>query len=317
MAVDYNWLFSYYNPCGSNCGTSTGSICTGRVYVNVFNRDNEAIDFNASPKVFDIFDMGEDKFRKFLSEHAERTHYHYGLVHCSELDIPDNPYGEDYVVEYWCECVSGTANRDTDKLVKVERITWGADRVHESRLDISQVTTIAELTGIQVFVQEKAGTDNVPDSWGEYLSLPENFCCDTFTNPSSGYSGGSLGECFNTICEKIGNWPDTIAGPQYVSHAAMSYDSENEFLHIACWLELDGALQLDPLSFQVVMIDSDGNEIINVTGDEADLEDGFGVFFKQVADVALTPDETYFATVTINDAEDNPHISGIGPVAWD
>lgn len=317
MAVDYNWLFSYYNPCGSQCGTSTGSICTGRVYVNIFNRDNEAIDFNASPKIFDIFNQTDDKFRKFLTTHAERTHYHYGLVHCSELEIPDNPYGEDYVVEYWCECVSGSPDRDADKLVKIERITWAADRVHESRLDISQVTSIAELAGIQVFVQEKAGTDNVADSWGEYFSNADNFCCDTLANPISGYSGGSVGECLNSICEKIGSWPSSISGPQYVSHCAMSYDSEEEFLHLACWLELDGELQLDPLSYSVTMIDSDQNVIFTISGDEADLVDGMGVFFKQIADIALTPDETYFATVTINDASDDPHTSGVGPVAWD
>lgn len=317
MAVDYNWLFSYYNPCGGGCGTSTGSVCTGGVYINVFNRDSEAIDFVASPKVLDVFDKTASKFRKSLVEHSERTQYWEGMVHCSELDIPDNGYGEDYTVEYWCECVSGVQDRDTDKLVKVERVIWATDRIHESRLDISQVVSIAELTGLQVFVQPKAASDAVADSWGEHFSVADNFCCDTLANPISGYSGGSAGECLASICEKIGEWPIGIAGPQYVSHAGVSYDSENQFFHIVAWLELDGQLQLDPLSFTFIMIDGSGNEIINLSGDGADLVSGFGVFTKQAADIELTPDETYYAIITINDDEDIAHASSIAIPAWD
>lgn len=317
MAVDYNWLFSYYNPCGGTCGSATGNICTGRVYTTVLNRDNEAIDFDASPKVFDVYDASDDRFRKFLTTHAERSRYWYGLVNCSELDIADNPFGEDYAIEYWCECISGTPDREADKLVKVDRVVWAADRVHESRLDISREQNIAALAGLATFTQQKSSSDSVSGSWGEYFANADNFCCDTTEAIFSGFTGGNIGECFNSICDKIGNWPENIAETNYVCHAAFSYDTVTQFVNAACWLEKDGDLQLEPLSYQLQMIDSDGNVIFNVSGDQTDLQVGFGVFFTQIANIDLVPDETYFAMITINDEDDNPHVSGVGPVAWD
>lgn len=316
MAVDYSWLFSYYNPCGGDCGTATGNICTGRVYVNVFNRDNEAIDMNASPKIFDEFDASESRFRFFLTTHAERTRYHFNSIHCSQLDIENNPYGEHYTAEYWCECISGSPDRDRDKLVKIERVTWANDRVAESRLDISQEQNIALLTGLQVFTQEKAGTDAVPDSWGEYLSDSNNFCCDTLVDMFSGFTGANVGACLQSICNKVGNWPDVMAGTQWICHTAIGYDTVQQMVHITAWLEKDGELQTTPLSMQYVLIDSDGDEIINISGDENDLQE-LGVFFKQVGGVELTPDEVYFAVITINDEDDEPHVSAASPVAWD
>lgn len=312
MAIDYNWLFSYYNPC-----TAGSDFCSGRTYVQVFNRDNEAIDFAASPKSFDTYSASDNRFAKFLTSHAERTHYRYGLVNCSELDIPDCPIGEDYTVEYWCEAISGTRSRVNDKLVKIERIVWAADRVHESRLDVSREAAIAQLAGLAVFTQLKSSSDSVPDSWGEYLSDPATFGADTTTNMFSGFTGANIGACFQSICNKIGNWPDTMAATNWVCHAGFSFDTVLSVMNLVCWLEKDGDVQLDPLTYQINMIDSDGNVIFNVTGNVADLQAGYGAFFKQVSGVTLVPDETYYALVTINDVDDNPHVSAVAPVAWD
>lgn len=312
MAIDYNVLFNYYSPC-----TGGSDFCSGRVYVNWFNRDNEAIDFAAAPKVFDTYTATDARFRKFLTTHAERTHYHYGMVNCSELDIPDCPIGEDYTIEYWCEAILNSPNRAIDKLVKIERIIYAADRVHESRLDVSREAAIAQLAGLAVFTQSKASSDSTSGSWGEYLADPDTFGADTITNIFSGFSGSNVGTCLQSICNRLGNWPDVMAGVNWVVHSGISFDTVLSVINLSVFLEKDGDLQLDPLTFQATLIDSDGNVIFNVVGDSSDLQPGYGVFFKSISGISLVPDECYFMVVTVNDVDDNPHISGVSPVAWD
>lgn len=321
--ANYNLLLDYYEvcPCVDTDGDTScsGCLCTGRVYASLFNRDNEAMDWDGSPlAVFDTYDKTDDRFRKFMDDAAgrgdERTRYWQALVDCTTLDLPDNPYGEHYEVEFWCEAINGVPDRDADRLLGVRPITWANDREHESRIDVVREENIAQLSALAVYQTAKdAITDATAGSWGKFLS--DELMAQVVTQP--------VGD--TTVGDILVHIDDTVTalsaadggGPQWLSQTMMGYDSETQIVTMTSWLEKDGALQFDLLGLNVMLVDGDGNAVFTVAGTAGEFNNTAGCFFKEVASVQFIPDATYFLITICTDSEGEIHASGSAPVAWD
>ena len=108
--------------------------------------------------------------------------------------------------------------------------------------------------------------------------------------------------------------PDEPAGARYEALGSLSYDQETNRIGIMAWLEKDGELQTTALSATVRMVDSTETEIFSKTITPIGAD---GQFADEYVGDPLSPDETYFLTVSITDAASAIHISASSPVTWD
>lgn len=282
----YNLLLDYYKSEEVN-----PAVFTGRVYCLVLDRSHQAINFSiAAPYQFSAYLKSlHTAFVRPLPQHAQRTKYYYDLVSADDLDIPDCPYGEQYITEIWAEQVSGSPNRDNDYLLQTKDFIWVSGYLSEHRISVKQEDDIID----GIFSKMISGV---------YTDL------ETF--------GGMV----NSIYEKTSNLPDDPASAVWVCHFAVAYDHSQSILRIAAWLERNGEKYSDSTNLEVIIIDSSETEIINASDSNFIASGEFqGVIFKQFPTITLNPDETYAAVIKITDGETPPveHISGAAPITWD
>ena len=108
--------------------------------------------------------------------------------------------------------------------------------------------------------------------------------------------------------------PNEPATARYEALGSLSYDQETNRIGIMAWLEKDGELQTTALSATVRMVDSTEAEIFSKTITPIGAD---GQFADEYVGDPLSPDETYFLTVTITDAASAVHKSASSPVTWD
>lgn len=325
---DYNLLLDYYHSgdVAGNAYATSGSFTvpvsppplpTGRVYACIFNRSHQAIKFNmASPYIFSTYlKSAHNDYIRVLSQHAERTRYFSDTVHCTALNIDGNPYGECYEIELWAELISGTPDRNVDRLLQTKPFTWVSGRVAESRIDISQEENIANLAAAAVFNQDdsilvSAAAGSV-GRWF-YSELPLSISGNVFGIAASGFTDpNTIGGRINAIYtqEAVNNW---------VSHVGMSYDSSQTTLRFICWLEKNGEVYRSPQSITIIIIDSTDTEIASITAVDFISSGNFdGYIFKELTGISLDPDQTYAAIISITDDDAVVHTSGAAPITWD
>lgn len=95
------------------------------IYAILHALDGDALDFSSSLATMLPFDGDHERFGLDLTEGSSRTNFFMSLL-ASGVDylLPDSSPGVPYSVEYWATAASGTKDRSTDSLLKVEDYPW-------------------------------------------------------------------------------------------------------------------------------------------------------------------------------------------------
>lgn len=118
------------------------------------------------------------------------------------------------------------------------------------------------------------------------------------------------------VTENLALLPPNPASANFTAHASFSYDTASNRIGVLIWLERDGAVQLDALECSYELVDSDENVVASGTGNTINAR---GEFQLQATPNPenIVPDETYYAKITVMDADSVLHSSGAGVITWD
>lgn len=311
MAFDS--LLLEYDVIDCICGASatSGTITAGATtphgyYVVIHSEDFKAVKNTPAPYTLQSFSKSlQNQFAFDLTQDPERTRHYYKQIACSDLDIPNNPYGEWYEYEVWGRSASGTYNRDTDKLLKVEKFSWVGRRA-ESRLDISQEQSIAVLAGIAFPLTDKDSTDNISGTWGAFFAEQTDLV--VFFD--------QIAPMISAIQAKTMLIGDSVAETQWSAIVNAAYDSQNSRMQIVAWAEKDGQLYLSTTTCLLTVRNSSGDVVISRSYTPTP-NPGTGQFSFSIEDLTLSPDEAYYAVITITKADTNTITSAAAFITWD
>lgn len=98
------------------------------VYAILHAFNGKALDFSAPLATMLPFDGDHARFGIVLTEDPIRTGY-FQIQQASGSDylLTDSEPGIPYTVEYWATASSGTRNRSTDSLLKIEEFPWAGN----------------------------------------------------------------------------------------------------------------------------------------------------------------------------------------------
>lgn len=298
--------------CGASATSGTVSTITPGAtapygyYVVIHSEDFKALKNTPAPYTLQSFTKSlQSQFAFDLTQDPQRTRHYYKQIACSDLDIPNNPYGEWYEYEVWGRSASGTYNRDNDKLLKVEKFSWVGRRA-ESRLDISQEQSIAVLAGIAFPLTDKDSTDNVSGTWGAFLAQQTDFT----------FYFDQIAPVISAIQAKTALIGESVAETQWSAIINAAYDSQNSRMQIVAWAEKDGQLYLSTTTCLVTVYNSDLDVVISRSHTPAP-NPGTGQFTFSIEDLLLSPDEAYYAVVTITKSDTTTITSAAAFITWD
>lgn len=100
------------------------------------------------------------------------------------------------------------------------------------------------------------------------------------------------------------------------AHISATYDSENLTLRFMAHLDSNGELIINPTQCQIVVTDSAGNDVINVT-DNVYLVNHAGIYSIEVPNINLANDRVFVAKAIITDADGISHTTVSYLNTWD
>lgn len=115
----------------------------------------------------------------------------------------------------------------------------------------------------------------------------------------------------NCYGRAVGIFTDEV---RYEAQVAISLDHETSTLRITAWLERNGVMQESLASCRLVITDRDGTDVLDDLKITTVL--GHTGIFAWEAVVALDPDESYSAVVTIVDVNAVAHVSASAVLTW-
>lgn len=306
LLLEYDELTCVCGASSTSSTTTVGYTAPFGYYAVIHSEDFKAVKNNPAPYTLQAFDKSiQNQFAFDLTQDPQRTRHFYKQILCSDLDIANNPYGEWYEYEVWGRAASGISDRTNDKLVKVERFTWLGRRA-ESRLDISQEQSMAVLAGIAFPLTDKESTDDVSGTWGAFLAQA-NDCEDFFDQ---------MLPIVSAIQAKTDLIGDSVAETQWTAIINSSYDSENHRCTLLTWVEKDGRLYTAVASCLVTIYNSDLEVVLSRTF-TPDPVPSSGQMTFSVEDIVLSPDEAYFAVVTVTKSDTTTVTSAGAFITWD
>lgn len=292
----------------------------GRIYAMIFEPiTNKALQFSGSiPYTLQAFDGDQGAFARVLPATPNRNKHYGEVISCTAFTLPDVGYGHYYTIEYWSEAASGAMNREDDYFLGTDRLTWLEDRRAESRLDLSQEIDLAERCGIYVWDYLKS-LATTPNSMGELIGgFPSTFAGLLLQKLIQSGSSPALTATFQDILldiwEDVARLPDNPAQARFESFCSTVYDTELARISFMCWLEKDGALQLNATKAEVKMRSVNGDVLAHLSSTTIGAD---GQFTFHADGIPLSPDEVYFARAILRDADGIDHSSGSSPVSWD
>lgn len=97
-------------------------------------------------------------------------------------------------------------------------------------------------------------------------------------------------------------------------HCNMAFDAELTRIGLVIWAEKNGEVVTDAQGVAVVIKKSDDTTLYSGTDLVAGSE---GQYILSQTAITLNPDETYFGSVTVTDADGVDHTSGVAFITWD
>ena len=122
----------------------TPSCCDNLVYAIVFDKNQRALKDNGFGvlSLQPYINSNHNGYAIILAEDAERDRYYFIDLLDAQFNLPDNPKGETYQVEFWRKPTAGTFSR-SDELRETRRVCVVGKQIVDATLSAGGVNELA------------------------------------------------------------------------------------------------------------------------------------------------------------------------------